>query len=170
MNEGIEKLPSGREILKELESGGKYLFHGSRELGVQELEPRQAYSFTDKDNKIPIDKPGVFASPRADIAIFVSIINRRNCPDGFTSGFGEDEDTNQVEFRVTQEALDQLSDDSVGEVHVFLKDDFVPRESSTEWISYKKVVPIKTIRVRKSDLPDNLKIKKNALYYKKDNE
>jgi hypothetical protein len=42
MNESIEKITSGREILKNLEAEGKYVFHGSENPHIDVMEPRQA--------------------------------------------------------------------------------------------------------------------------------
>ena len=70
--------------LKKFEKSGEYVFHGSENL-VEEFEPMQAYTMKNW-KQIPDGKPAVFASPFLDYAIFMAIINKKNCPKGFRSG------------------------------------------------------------------------------------
>ena len=148
-----EKILSGREILKKLESEGKYVFHGSEDGSLKTLEPRQAYTFKGKE-EVPDGKPAVHASPFTDVAIFMAIINKRNCPKGFSSGF------NKTSFvlHASKETLEQLNEGSVGYVYVFSKDEFVFR-NDTEVVSYTEVTPLKIVEVKKEDLSDTIEIR-----------
>lgn len=144
-----------REILENLEAEGSYLFHGAMNPDLKTLEPRQAYNFIGVEH-IADDKPAVHASPLADVAIFVGMMNEYNCPKGYDTSCGnEGED---IIFAATQVTLDQLNENSRGYVYVVPKDSFTPR-SIAESISYSSVIPIQVVEVRKSDLPKNIKIK-----------
>ena len=154
MSESIEYFSSGREILKNLESEGKYVFHGSEKPGLEYLEPRQAHDVVDGVEKSD-DNPGVHASPFSDIAILMAMVNMKNCPNGFDSGFGNPD--NKLTLTVSRQGLDQLTDNSSGYVYVFSKNDFTKR-GHLQSISYKKVLPIRIIEVKKSDLPNDIKI------------
>lgn len=159
MEKNLEKQESGREKLKRLESTGFYVFHGSPE-PLSSLEPRQAHNHIKKENgeyePVPDGDPAVFASGFSDIAIFMSIFNKKNAPLGSRSGFSSDGEGN-LDFRVTEDTLNQINDSSSGFVYVFNKDDFEQRNPS-EFVSKKEVRPIKVIKVFKEDLP-NFEIK-----------
>ena len=71
---------SGKALLCELQATGRYLFHGSG-ARVEQFEPRQAKNFV-AGQKLDDDRPGVHASPLAEIAIFMGLIHRGNCPKG----------------------------------------------------------------------------------------
>ncbi len=138
--------------LKELEKEGLWVFHGSP-IKLDKLTPRQAYTYPDKtaETKIADGEPAVFASPIADIAIFMAVVNGKNAPKGSRSGFGA-KGENQFEYRATQETLEQLHDVK-GYVFVFDKNKFTPR-SQTEVCAYSEVVPDEIIEVTERDLPD----------------
>lgn len=140
--------------LQELEAEGKWVFHGSGSK-IEVLEPRQAHNHTKDGVAIPDDKPAVFASPSADIAIFMSIFNKNNAPKGSRSGFGNKD--GHFEFRVTPETLEQINN-AVGYVYIFNKDNFISR-SSTESLSYESVKPVEVIMVSEKDLPKGIVIK-----------
>lgn len=154
MQESLESPTSGREILLNLESEGKYVFHGSDNPYLEILEPRQAYTMVEGE-KEDDDKPGVHASPFVDIAILMAIINQKNCKDGFNSGF--ERENGKLILSVDQKALDQLDDTSAGYVYVFAKEDFIPRGGS-QAISYVSVNPIRMIEVKKEDLSKDIVI------------
>ena len=160
MNEAIEHIPSGREILKGLEAEGKYLFHGSEREHLDSLEPRQAYNFEDGIQK-PDGDPAVFASSKADYSILMAIVNERNCPNGYRSGaessIGKD---GVVELHLTasKASLEQLDDNSIGYVYVFDKDLFQPKGQGAEYVSKTPVTSAKKIKVMKSDLPPYIEI------------
>lgn len=143
------------ELLKSLESEEDYLFHGSENPDLKTLEPRQAYTVVNgiKEND---DRPAVHASPFSDIAVIMSLMNEKNCPDGFDSGFSSNGD--KLELWTTRESLNNLRDDVKGYVYVFSKDDFTKRTTS-QWIAYNSVSPIKIIEVMKSDLSKDIQIK-----------
>jgi len=156
MNESIEKMHLGREILKNLEAEGKYVFHGSENPDISALEPRQAYTVVE-GQKVEDEKPAVHASPLSDVAILMSLINLKNCPHGFDSGFHSNQEGKLV-MHATQEALDQLDSDSRGYVYVFKKEDFVPR-GRTQAISYQEVKPVQIIEVTKEDLSEEIEVR-----------
>lgn len=155
MHESIEKIQSGREILKNLETEGKYVFHGSENPNISALEPRQAYTIVD-GQKVEDEKPAVHASPFADIAIEMALINIKNCPEGFNSGF-ERKDEKLILY-CSQQGLDQLNENSRGYVYVFSKDDFTPRGRS-QAISYVEVKPLQIIEVAEGDLSEDIEVR-----------
>lgn len=142
------------EELRKLETEGKYVFHGSEDANITTFEPRQAYSF-ENGKKVEDDKPAVHASPFADVAILMALINRKNCPGGFDSGFKYVE--GKAVLHVSKHGLDQLTNDTKGYVYVFTMDDFAPR-GKLQSISYVEVKPIKVIEVTKDDLPKDIQI------------
>ena len=156
MNESIEQTPSGREILKNLESENKYVFHGSEDPHLEFLEPRQAFTIID-GKKVEDDKPAVHASQFCDIAIFMGLINKKNCPEGFSNTFSH-EGGKGLTFSASQQALDQLGENTKGYVYVFDKEDFVPR-GVAQLVSYNEVKPLQMVEVGKMDLPENVEIK-----------
>ncbi len=150
MTESKELIKYGRELLMNLEAEGKYVFHGSENAHIQVLEPRQAFTL-EEGVEVEDDKPAVHATPFADIAILMALINMKNCPEGFESGF---EFTDKIELRVDKQGIDQLVDSAKGYVYVLSKDDFAQRGPS-QVISFKTVKPIQVIEVKKEDLsPD----------------
>ncbi len=152
-NSGLATSP--REILLILESEGQWVFHGSEDLlpADEMFDPQQAYTF-DGNIKIKDDKPAVHASPFADIAILMALINKKNCPAGYDSGF---EYTDALHVSASQTALDQLDEKTAGYVYVFAKDNFVQR-SPSQSIAYLPVLPIESIRVTKTDLSPDLEV------------
>lgn len=142
------------EELKQLELEGKFVFHGSEDSNINVFEPRQAYTF-ENGKEVEDDKPAVHASSFVDVAILMALINRKNCPGGFDSGF-EYKDGKAV-LHISQRGLDQLNDDTRGYVYVFSKEDFTPR-GKLQSISYGEVKPIKVIEVSKDDLPKDIKV------------
>lgn len=151
---------SNKEKLLQLEKEGKYLFHGSPLGSIKYLEPRQARHIPDiskPDETILDGSPAVCATPYAEFAIFMSIINRNNTQFDFNSGFGINNNTKY--FRVSsKEVLDSVKD-KTGFVYVFNRDEFEPysregvtTEDSMEWRSCKEVSPVDVIEVQYSDL------------------
>jgi hypothetical protein len=148
-----------RMRLRDLEAEGKWVFHGSGSKIDGNLEPRQAYNHKKVDSEViamPDDKPAVFATPSADVAIFMSIINKHNAPKGSRSGFGAT-DEDGFEFRATKETMDQIHN-ATGYVYVFDKTNFTPR-SKRESLAYEEVTPNEVVMVTEKDLPKNIVIK-----------
>ena len=143
-----------RMRLRELEAEGKWVFHGSGEQ-IDVLEPQQAYNYQSVGKQIPDDSPAVFASPYADIAIFMSIFNKSNISRGFRSGYGARGD-GTLEFRTTRYTIDQINS-AKGYVYVFDKTKFISR-SSSEVLSYEKVIPNEVVIVNENDLPKKIHI------------
>lgn len=126
--------------LKELESSGQYLFHGTPSV-VDEFEPRQAY--TDVDEKPVRDgEPAVFASSEIETPLFCSIVNKAHFEGAegeLEVGFSNHEDTSDY-AHANQATLDACRD-KTGVVHVFKKDGFVFR-GNHEWTADKPVKPV----------------------------
>lgn len=161
MSESIEATCSGREKLLSLEASGKYLFHGSESPDIDSFEPRQAYNYTEGVHE-PDGEPAVFASDKADYAILMAIVNKRNCPEGYESSAGtvNDEEGNIIlELKVKKSAFDQLNDESFGYVYVFDKNAFVKRpERRVEYTSIAPVSSADKVKVTKADLPSYIEI------------
>jgi hypothetical protein len=153
--------PERRQLI-DMEKTGAYVFHGSgEELGM--LEPRQAYNYlAEHDTEEPDGEPAVFASSLADYAIFMAIINKKNCPDGLHSSSGMsrfDDGSYRLCLRATQQTLDQLIDTAEGWVHVLERSSFTQRaDNDIEFACYVPVVPIRKIRVGKGDMPDYIEV------------
>lgn len=156
MKESIEKIQSGRELLKNLEAEHAFVFHGSENPNISKLEPRQAYTMVE-GQRVEDEKPAVHASPLSDIAILMALINRKNCPNGFDSGFQSNQEGKLI-MHATQEALDQLTSDSRGYVYVFSKDVFTPR-GRTQAVSYQEVKPLQIVEVTKGDLSEEIEVR-----------
>ncbi|MBI3259425.1 MAG: hypothetical protein HYZ54_08145 [Ignavibacteriae bacterium] len=120
-----------------------------------ELEPRQAYTIID-EKRVEDDKPAVHASPLADIAIFMALINKLNCPRGFRSGFDYNSKDKKITFTATQKTLDQLKN-AKGFVHVFDNNSFRVR-NTIESISYESVKPVRIVEVNRDDFTEEIKI------------
>lgn len=136
-----------KQKLSELEKEDKYVFHGSESL-INEFEPRQAHTIIE-GQRMPDGKPAVFASPFAEYAVFMAIINKTNCPKGLRSGCSYS--NRGLEFTATKTTLEQLNEQSKGFVYIFNRSDFKQKNGS-EWVSYKKVKPLRFIEVHFSDL------------------
>ncbi|HCI05155.1 TPA: hypothetical protein DEX28_00210 [Patescibacteria group bacterium] len=142
----------GKDLLLELEKTGQYLFHGS-ENEIEIFEPHQAYNFIN-GKKTKDDKPGVHASPFAEVAVFMSLINNKNCPAGFSNTFYWN--GSKVVLGATKQALDQLNN-AKGYVYVFDKFSFKQR-SSIEYIHHTSIKPLRMIEVGFKDLPENVEL------------
>lgn len=147
--ENIKIESAERLRLHQLENAGIWVFHGSEDK-IDELEPRQAYNTKD-GKKVEDDEPAVHASPMVDIAIMMAIINIKNCPRGFNSGF--EYRKGKLILHASKESLVQLENDSFGYVYVLPKKDFKPR-GIIQSISYAKSRPYEIIKVKKIDLPE----------------
>jgi len=147
-----------REILHKLEQTGEYVFHGSPDV-IDILEPRQPHIFDQTIGKmVPDGSPAVVASPYCDIAIFRAIINKKNVPQNYQSGFSYDADKKLLGFKTTQSVLDQAKDKN-GFVYVLDKNDFTPKiANAMDWRAGKSIKPIKAVKVSYSDLPENIQI------------
>lgn len=138
-----------RTRLRRLEDEDKWVFHGSP-YKVEIFEPRQAYQYPKDKEPEPDGDPAVFASPCADIAIFMSIINKENAPLGYDSVFGTNE-KGEVTFKATEKTIAQLHNVN-GYVYVFDKTKFSPL-STIQSISHMPVAPDEIVVVSEKDLP-----------------
>lgn len=161
MIESIDSLPSGREQLLRLENEDRYVFHGSENPDLDQLEPRQGYDYINGAHE-PDGDPAVFASNKADYAILMAIVNRQNCPNGYSSSAGTVESEKGeivLELTVTKDAIEQLTDESSGYVYVFNRNDFEPRENKRmEFVSKIPISSVDRIKVTKKDLPSYIKV------------
>lgn len=147
---------SSLQRLRILEQEGRWVFHGSSSK-LEVLEPRQAYQYPHNSDigKIRDDRPAIFTSPVADIAIFMAIINKTNAPKGSRSGFYPQSD-GTVTFRATKETMEQIKN-ARGYVYVFSKEKFSPR-SNIEYVSYGSIRPEEVLSVTEEDLPVQIEI------------
>lgn len=149
-----------KQELHALEREGIYVFHGTG-ADVDELEPRQAIDM----KRGPDGDPGVFASNKADYAIFMAIVNKYNCHSGARSRagatFGPD-DTMTMKFGMSMETAQQLeaNPSATGWVYVFEKNQFVSHggDRTIEFVSHAPVRPLKKIKVSKRDLPEGIEV------------
>ena len=142
---------SERRQLRELESTGLYVFHGTN-VDAHELQPRQAVdSITGPD-----DKPSIHASQVADYAIFMAVA----APLGHTRSGATVSDGvlgPMMDFGVSKSVMDSLIDETSGWVYVFNKKEFRQRRP-VEWICNEPVKPVFKIQVYKRDLPKNIEV------------
>lgn len=159
-------MSSNKHILEELERTGEYIFHGSPdEIGILEL--KQPYTFDKELGRMVEDGEQTIAgTPYTDIAIFRAIVNKKNIPEHYWSGFGYDADKKVLRFKVSLDTYKQIGD-KFGYVHVLDKKDFRPRNpkrpEGMEWRSGKKLKPLQVIKVSSEDLPTNIQIKNNMV-------
>lgn len=165
MKEGIEKVQSGREILKDLESAGVYVFHGSPKGEIEILEPRQGMRAAKSNEMITDGDPAVSATPYVDISIFRAIVSmRKNSKiSNYNTSFGVH--NGELKYGVSSQDILDEAKNNFGYVYVFNKSDFEPYDRSgnasdknMEWRSYKPVKPIQVVEVNFNDLPDMEKI------------
>lgn len=148
-----------KQKLIDLEKTGLYVFHGSGE-NLDRLEPKQAYNFvngiSEKDGE-----PAIFASSVAEYAIFMAIINKKNCPKGSHASVGIFTTNKSVTFKykASQLALDQIDEQSAGWVYIFNKSDFVEnRRGGIEYVRHTSLVPVEKIKVMTRDLPKPIEL------------
>lgn len=153
-------MSSEKQKLLELEKTGQYVFHGSS-AEIETFELRQAHSYIDGKN-VPDGEPAIFASSAVDYAIFMAIINEKNCPRGHYASAGlsrKGDGSYYIRFRATQKTFAQLNEDASGWVYVFDKKFFTQRAiRKIEYMTTTPVVPIEKVRVTKGDLPENIEI------------
>lgn len=133
--------------LKELESTGNFLFHGSG-LEMEEITPRQASNYIE-GMEIPDGSPAVFASPILNYALFMAIFNIQNFPKGFHTS------TNGKIFHATTHTKDQLKNNASGFVYVFNKNDFEQRDNEDEkgeYWRFSAITPLEKIHVTYADI------------------
>lgn len=144
-------MSEAKEKLINLESSGKFVFHGS-DVGITEFEPRQAHNHVGGQH-VPDGDPAIFASSVVDYAIFMAIINKTNCPKGYRASSRTT--AGVTTFKTDKKTLDQLKDTSSGWVYVFDKNKFSKRkDGGVEYSSSVKLTPIESVRVLKEDLPN----------------
>jgi len=150
-----------KQALLALEKTGKYVFHGSG-VEIKRFDPRQAYTIIDGKN-IPDGTPAVFASSLVDYAIFMSLLNKNNCPNGFRSSVNVVRDPNgptRLRLLADEKGMSQLNDGSSGFVYVFDKEQFSPRpQGDTEYVCLHGVEPLSTFNVGRQELSDVEEIK-----------
>ena len=143
----------------ELEATGHYVFHGSGAI-ADSLEPRQAHNYIDGIQH-PDGDPAVFASSLADYAIFMGIINKKNCPEGYHSSAGTETKNGKMslKFRAGDKTLAQLGDSATGFVFVFGRKLFAQRDrGGIEHAAYQPVKPVEIIKVSKGDMPSEIDV------------
>lgn len=132
-------------ILQELEQTGKYVFHGSGS-HIEIFEPRQAHNHINGVD-VPDGEPAIFASSKLNYAIFMAIINKKNCPNGYRSS------SNGREFKATKETLEQLTSNASGYVYVFNASDFKERiNGEEECVRHESIKPLYMYEVHVSEM------------------
>jgi hypothetical protein len=149
----VENFETKKRLL-ELEKSGNFVFHGTERGDVETFEPRQALNYKGNVGE-PDGQPAVFASDKVDYAILMGMVNKNNCPYGYSSSSRWSND--ELILSVDKKGYDQLTDSSVGYVYVFNKSDFSEREPGhTEYVSYSHVKPIQIFKISKHDLSRKL--------------
>jgi hypothetical protein len=143
------------EILSKLELTGEYIFHGSPQLNLEILEPKQSIHDSKTDGI-----PAVSGTPYLKLAIFRALINSTNIGIDYESSFGIDKGKVEM-FISSQDALNEVKNKK-GCIYIFLKKDFEPYDregrlnpNAMEWRSYKSVKPVDAIKVSYEDLSIN---------------
>ncbi|KKS83668.1 MAG: hypothetical protein UV57_C0009G0024 [Parcubacteria group bacterium GW2011_GWD2_43_10] len=150
-------MTSTRKDLHKFQKTGLFVFHGTP-VKVKDLNPRQAYNYV-KGVRTRDGKPAVFATPFVDLAIFRAVVNRKNCPSNYRSGFSYR--NKKLGFRASKFTLDQLNNSSKGYVYIFKKHDFM-KSNPCESVAFKKVMPFKLVKVTSKDLPSKIFIIKGG--------
>ncbi|HEY9755504.1 MAG TPA: hypothetical protein V6C97_10105 [Oculatellaceae cyanobacterium] len=138
--------------LIELERHGSYVFHGSGKSHKQ-LEPRQAYTVVDGQS-VKDGDPAIFASELVDYAIFMALIGvnwikgcRASC----------NFENNRLIFGANQLTIEQLTDSTIGFVHVLERRKFEPR-GGIEWLCKSVVKPSQVLQVSVDDFHRTINI------------
>lgn len=138
--------------LREFEEEDRYVFHGSG-LKLVRLEPRISNNLI--DGEFVDEDSAVWASQFLDYAIFMALINAQTCPAGARSGVSYED--GKLYFSATASTLEQLSDKTLGYVHVLHRSDFTARNYS-EWMSVKPVTPVEIFEVTQRDFTHDISL------------
>lgn len=136
-----------------LEKEGKYVFHGTG-IDVGTLVPQQA---VDTETG-PDGKPAVFASNKAEYAIFMAVINKYTCNGSSFSRSGATQTAGKepvLHFGVSKKTMERLQENASGWVYVFDKSDFQshPTKEGVEFVAHVPITPMQKIQVSRRDLP-----------------
>lgn len=134
------------ELLRELETTGKYLFHGTAADNIDIFEPRQAMSHGKNDGA-----PCIAASEYVDPAVFMAIFSGR-----VTCGWNSTDTS--FGFYLKQFDYDMARAEGWnGFVYVFNRAEFKPY-LAWEWRAHTKVKPLKKLEVSFEDLPYEIQL------------
>mgnify|MGYP006921738614 CR=1 FL=1 len=136
--------------LKDYETSGNYVFHGSANGEIIQLNPRQAMSFGHPDGE-----PCVAASQYLSLAIFMAVIGSKKAGGWGMEGMRPDEPYFMYLDRSAWEKAQ--ADKWHGFVYVCDKSAF-KKHNEWEWRSLQPVIPIKVISVSLDDLPNDINI------------
>lgn len=125
--------------LKELETTGKFVFHGSDHV-IYKLEPRQAFNAGAPDGK-----PAVCASKTIDIALFCAIFKGHK-----TEGWSGWSAYSGDKFYADSEMY-KAAETGKGYVHVMLLADFEEFAGRGEMRATHPITPIEVIEVNRQD-------------------
>ncbi|MCL5093565.1 MAG: hypothetical protein M1355_00290 [Patescibacteria group bacterium] len=127
-------------MLQELAETGLFVFHGSDNPDIEELEPRQAY-----DKGKPDGQPAVCAAINPDLTIFKSLMPK------FSAGWTR---INGEMLLLLKEKGDEEMKDKKGFVYILDKVLFSPDCNETgDWRAYKEIKPISKVKVGINDAP-----------------
>jgi hypothetical protein len=134
--------------LTNLQKSGKYVFHGSSDGSIIELEPRQAMS-----HGKPYGKPAIYADIGTQHPIFMAVLGSKK-----VGGWG-DKSLPRAGFYIDKGSWEKAHRENwVGYIYVLSKGDFTKQEGN-EWVSYEEVKPIEIIKVGINDLPKDITIR-----------
>src|SRR3990167_6049683 len=107
------EMGEGARVLHELERSGEYLFHGSPDGTIAELEPHQGMMTVNGIEQEDGLLPGIATTPFADLAIFRALTRDLY---GHTS-FGQNDD-GTLSMEASQSVLDTVKG-QIAHVYVF---------------------------------------------------
>ncbi len=140
---------TGKAALLCLEESAGYLFHGTKTPAIEEFEPRQAYNAGQ-----PHGADAIFATPRADIAIFAAVVKGRGKSTAWEVSTDDHALVTRFRFFASADALERASQaENEGWAYVFQRRDFSPlSHRDQEWIRYEPIAPVAAVRVGYADL------------------
>jgi hypothetical protein len=134
--------------LRELQSTGLYLFHGSAE-PIDMLEPRQAYSHGVADGE-----PAICAASDLDTAIFMALnssARKALLSEGKSCQSGYNNNGDSFYFYATPNLIALIQNGVEGNIHVISKEGFRKYHGEREMRSTSPVQPIDVVAVQSSD-------------------
>ncbi|MGI9027842.1 MAG: hypothetical protein ACR2FM_03320 [Candidatus Saccharimonadales bacterium] len=137
--------------LKKFEDLNRFVFHGSSVFPINELEPRQSYSFGEPDGQ-----PAISASNSIWPAIFMSILSRESgCAMGINIS-----DKNPFGLLVPESVYEKAHIEKwIGYVYVLEATEFVLRKhGSFELRSTVPAKPVDVLPVQVNDLPKGINV------------
>jgi hypothetical protein len=154
-----------RQKLIDLQNSGKYVFHGSKIGGLDNLVPRQATDTNPATGELFEDgDPAISASPFCDLAIFVALLP--STPPASVkkelNEYSQYGTLNGEPYMATiKKTYDRMIDPSnSGFVYVLERSSFSEYEKrGYEYRSMHSVQPVEVLRVTAADIPPSIIIR-----------